>query len=94
MSEPKGEAFWRRVVGEVEGGRSSSDVAHRHGVSVSSVVRWRGKLRASSVTAIVPVRVTGDAGRRVEVHVGGVRLVFEEGTEPSYVAAVARAFGA
>jgi len=41
---------------------------------------------------LLPVKVTGGSVRRQCVLViDGVRLEFEEGTDPSYVAAVARA---
>ncbi len=94
MANPKGEEFWRRVVGEAEG-RSAAQVAARHGVSLSSVHRWQQKLAARVRPAIVPLRVSEtESARRVEVRVGDVRVVFEEGTDPTYVAAVARALGA
>lgn len=95
MANPKGEAFWRAVVVEAEG-RSAAQVAARHGVSLSSVHRWQQKLAAKARTAIVPLRVAEAAAvaRRVEVRVGEVKVVFEEGTDPAYVAAVARALGA
>jgi hypothetical protein len=41
---------------------------------------------------LLPVRVTGDAvTRRCGLVVDGMRLDFEEGTDPAYLASVARA---
>jgi transposase-like protein len=95
MAMPRGEEFWRRVVVEAEG-KSATAVAAKHGVSVCSVLRWRQKLRTGvdGSTALVPVRVVGTSARRVEVQIGGVLVGFAEGTDPSYVAALARALGA
>jgi hypothetical protein len=102
MAAAKSEGFWRRVVSEVEGGKGVGEVARRHGVSASSVLRWRAKLGSATATSLVPIRVSaacppsrGEAGpgRRVKLEVGEVGVYFEEGTDPGYVAAVARALG-
>src|SRR5580693_5103303 len=99
MKEPKGRAFWERAVREVEGGASQTTVAAKHGVAASTVGYWVRLLRreragggvAEPSSALVPVRVAGTERHRVEVAVGGARVQFEEGTDPSYVAAVVRA---
>ncbi len=92
MAESRSEEFWKRLVAEAATGKSASEVARRHGVSACSVLRWRAKLLSEKQsTALVPVRITGTPARRVEIEVGAVRVSFEEGTEPRYVAAVAQA---
>ena len=93
MAEARSEAFWQRLVAEVAGGKAVSDVAHRHGVSASSVLRWRDKLAGTS-PSLVPVRITAAGPRQVELQVGIARVSFDEGTDPGYIAAVARALGA
>jgi hypothetical protein len=43
----------------------------------------------SDALALLPVRVSGAAAKLVEVELGGgLRLRFEEGCDPAYVAAV------
>lgn len=95
MREAYGREFWERVVREVEAGSTRAEVAARYGVAGSTVGHWVRRLereRAAKPTAtLVPVRVTGEARRRVAVAVGAARIEFEEGTDPGYVAAVVRA---
>ena len=94
MGIPRGEEFWRRVVAEAEG-KSATQIAAKHGVSLCSVLRWRQRLREEHAPALVPVRVAAaPASRRLELRVGEAHVAFEEGTDPTYVAAVARALGA
>jgi transposase-like protein len=100
MTEPKGRAFWERAVHEVEAGVPQTQVAAKHGVAASTVGYWVRRLRRERMetdvpvgraSALVPVRVVGTERHRIEVAVGGARVQFEEGTDPSYVAAIARA---
>lgn len=93
MSEARGSAFWLRLVGEVEAGGRPLEVARRNGVSQSALLRWRRKLgKGSSVSgALLPVRIAEGRVRRVEVAIGSHRLSFDEGSEPSYIAALVHA---
>lgn len=90
MSNARGSAFWERLIREVEAGGGARDVAQRHGVSQSALASWRRKLRISSA-GLLPVRMVEGAQRRIEVIVGAHRVSFEEGSEPSYVAALVHA---
>ena len=95
MSERRGRGFWARIAEEVEAGATQKEAAARHGVAVTTVGYWVRRLereRESSLLpggAIVPIRLVGEERRRVIVE--GGRVEFEEGTDPSYVAAVVRA---
>ena len=93
MSNGRGSAFWERLVREVEAGGHARDVAQRHGVSASGLLFWRRKLRTEGTRSggLLPVRVLGESRRRMDVSVGAHRLSFEEGSEPSYVAALVQA---
>lgn len=95
MSSDRGRAFWLKLFNEVESGASQTSVAKRYRISPS----WLGKrcraLRDERpATALLPVRMVEGRARRVEIVVGNVRLGFEEGTDPAYVASVARALTA
>lgn len=86
---------WERLVAELErGDETQVEFAERHGVALSTLRYWLYKLRderegstARSVE-LLPVRLTSPAGRHFEAQVAGIRLRFEVGTEPAYVAAV------
>ena len=95
MAEEKGREFWERLAREVSTGSTRAQVAARYGVAGSTVGHWVRRLeRERSVkpaATLVPVRITGEARRRVAIAVGAARVEFEEGTDPAYVAAVVRA---
>ncbi|WP_437763072.1 helix-turn-helix domain-containing protein [Sorangium sp. So ce281] len=93
MGQHREQQFWEQLVAEVDGGATQTDIARRYGVSVSSLARWGRRLKEEGPRAhLLPVRVTTGASRRpCGLMVDGVRLEFEEGTDPAYVAAVARA---
>jgi serine/threonine protein kinase len=85
-----GQDHWKRVVGNVERGEEIVSVATRHGLSVANLATWsRLAADAKTIRSFVPTITAGP--RRLRVELGGIRLVFEEGAEPAYVAAIARA---
>lgn len=77
----------------MEEGASQAETARRYGVSASQLGRWVQRLKQEKRgVQLLPVRVTeGAALRQCRLVVEGVRLEFEEGTDPAYGAAVARA---
>lgn len=93
----KSRAFWERVVAEAEACGSQSEAARRHGVSQSGLGYWVRKLVAERPRAaeprLLPVRVTGTVPmpRRMGLIVDDLRIEFDEGTEPAYLAAIAKA---
>jgi transposase-like protein len=93
MGQHRERGFWERLVAEVKGGATQAEIARRYGVSPSQLGRWARRLEEEKPRAqLLPVRVTGGPTlRRYGLLVDGVRLEFEEGAEPAYVAAVARA---
>ncbi|WP_438017763.1 helix-turn-helix domain-containing protein [Sorangium sp. So ce315] len=93
MGQHREQQFWEQLVAEVEGGARQAEIARRYGISVSNLARWARRLKEERPRAqLLPVRVTAGPSRRpCGLLVDGVRLEFEEGTDPAYVAAVARA---
>ena len=89
----RGRAFWERLTREIEeSGATITGVARRHGVSESALGYWKRRLHdEAKPAALLPVRVVGTGPHRLEIEAGGVRVVFDEGIEPAYVAAIARA---
>ena len=69
-------------------------VAAKHGVSDAALKYHLYKSKSSTAVkskalALLPVRLTGAAAKQVELEFGaGLRLRFEEGCDPAYVAAV------
>lgn len=97
MAQAKERAVWERIVAEVEGGLSQREAAQRYGVSVAGVGHWVRRLRQEKAERptpqLLPVRLTTSslARRRCTLLVADLRLEFEEGAEPAYIAALARA---
>lgn len=92
MSQGRGRAFWEKLVREVEDGASQSSVAKKYQVSQSWVGIWCRRLRGESGNAaLLPVRIVDVRTRRLDVFVGSMRVSFEEGTNPAYVADLTRA---
>jgi len=90
MASRRGKAFWERLVREVAAGASQVEVARRHGVSQSWLGSWCRRLRHEAPRpALLPVRLIEERPRRLELTVGNVRVSFETGTDPAYVAALA-----
>jgi hypothetical protein len=94
-SSTRGVEFWARVVTEArKGGIPHAEVAAKHGVSDAALKYHlykspRHRVAKSNVMALLPVRVSGTAAKQVELDLGaGLRLRFEEGCEPGYVAAL------
>ena len=92
MAQRRDKAFWERLVREVSAGASQVSVAARHGVSATWLGMWCRKIRATDASrgALLPVRVVEQRARRVELVIGAARLAFDEGTDPRYVAELAR----
>jgi len=94
-SPTRGAEFWAPIVAEARAGLVPRvAVAAKHGVSDAALKYHLYKTTGSTVVAskalaMLPVRVTGAAGKQVELEFGaGLRLRFEEGCDPAYVAAV------
>jgi hypothetical protein len=99
MGRFKGRAFWERVVADVDAGASQAEAAQRHDVSQSGLAYWVRQLGAEKARSadpqLLPVRISGNvAARRLGLVVDDLRLEFDDGTDPAYVAAVARALRA
>ena len=101
MAQPKGRAFWQRVIADVEAGMVQTEAARRHGVSASGLGYWVRKLRREpprpAEPRLLPVRITSAPSpsvSRCSLVVDGLRVEFEEGTAPAYVAAVVQALRA
>ena len=88
--------FWSMVVAEAkEGAIPRVAVAAKHGVTDAALKYHLYKTSVSTVVkskpvAMLPVRVSGTAANQLELQFGpDLRLRFEEGCDPAYVAAVA-----
>ena len=70
------------------------DVAAKHGVTDAALKYHLYKSAGATAVkgkalALLPVRVSGTAAKQIELEFGaGLRLRFEEGCDPAYVAAV------
>jgi transposase-like protein len=91
----RGAEFWATVVAEArKGAIPRVDVAAKHGVSEAALKYHLYKSTGSAAVkgkalALLPVRVSGTPAKQVELEFGaGLRLRFEEGCDPVYVAAV------
>ena len=96
MAQARERAVWERIVAEVEAGLSHSAAAQRFGVSASGVGHWVRRLREEKALRpapqLLPVRLTSSPSRgRCTLVVDDLHLTFDEGTDPGYVAALARA---
>ncbi len=93
---PHSASFRRRVVAEsCEPGSRISAVAARHGISTSTLHRWRRQSVSGGVPAAVPVVVSGDGGSALEIWVAGMSLRlpadFDEGQAARALRAMRRA---
>lgn len=94
MAKAHSHEFWERLVREVRAGGRQVDVARRHGVSTSRLSQWCQRTKAAqpeSVTLLPVQSVIARTPRQLELLVAGARVVFEEGVDADYVAALARA---
>lgn len=66
MTAPLSNDLRERVVGAVESGESCRSVAARFGVSVSSVVKWHQRYRATG--SVAPGKMGGHRKRVLEPH--------------------------
>lgn len=91
----RGAEFWAAVVAEVKSGDLPRvQVAAKHGVSDAALKYHLYKTaparppKASS-PELLPVRLSGSVAKQIEFEFGGgLRLRFEEGCDPAYVAAI------
>jgi hypothetical protein len=91
----RGKEFWAALVAEVEKGELPRvHVAAKHGVSDDALKYHLYKARnakapKTKALALLPVRLSGTASKQLDLDLGGgLRLRFEEGCEPAYVAAI------
>ena len=91
---------WRTLVSEWRSsGTKAQEFARTRGLKPANLYYWSSVLARAAEPApapmpkLLPVRVTSQTPRSpaVELAVGPTRVRFEEGTSPSYVAALARA---
>src|SRR4051794_30868748 len=103
MAKARERAVWERIVAEVGAGLSQREAAARYGVSAAGVGHWVRRLREEkeqrATPQLLPVRLTpspamSTARRRCALVIDDVHVEFEEGVEPGYIAAVARALRA
>ena len=91
----RGAEFWAAVVAEVKNGDLPRvQVAAKHGVS-DAALKYHlyktvpARTPKGSSPELLPVRLSGSVAKQVEFEFGGgLRLRFEEGCDPAYVAAV------
>jgi transposase-like protein len=97
MGRHKGRAFWERAVADAQACASQAEAARRHGVSTSGLAYWVRRLgEAQPLPApepqLLPVRLTGHVmPHRLELVVADLRVEFDEGADPMYLAALAKA---
>ena len=94
-SGPRGVEFWAVVVAEAKKGViPRAEVAAKHGVTDAALKYHlykspRRTVAKGDALALLPVRMSGTAAKQVELELGaGLRLRFEEGCDPAYVAAL------
>lgn len=94
-SSARSAEFWSSLVAEVKKGEiPRAHVATKHGVSDAALKYHvykspRAKAPKSKALALLPVRLSGTTVKQVEFEFsGGLRLHFEEGCEPAYIAAI------
>jgi len=91
----RGAEFWAAVVDEVKkGDLPRVQVAAKHGVSDAALKYHLYKTVPArspkgSSPELLPVRLSGSVTKQIEFEFGGgLRLRFEEGCDPVYVAAI------
>jgi hypothetical protein len=91
----RGAEFWATVVAEAKLGTIPRvAIAAKHGVSDAALKYHLYKSTGSTsvkrtAPALLPVRLAGTVAKQVELEFGaGLRLRFEEGCDPAYVAAL------
>jgi hypothetical protein len=94
-SSIRGAEFWATAVAEAQRGTiPRSQVAAKHGVTDAALKYhlYKSPRRASTKShalALLPVRLSGTAAKQLEIELGpGLRLRFDEGCDPGYVAAL------
>ena len=89
-------ADWERLISEFErGSETQVQFCARRSVAVATLQFWLRRLRRGreKSVSVVPVRLSDGAARRlvVEAELGTLRLRFDDGLAPEYIAAVLRA---
>lgn len=91
----RGAEFWAMVVAEArKGALPRVQVAAKHGVTDAALkyhlYKTPGRASVKSdALAVLPVRLSGTTPKQVEVELSAsVRIRFEEGCDPTYVAAL------
>jgi hypothetical protein len=90
-------ADWEKLISEFErSGESQQQFCTRRSVADATLQYWLRRVRRSGQekgVSVVPVRLSDGASRRlmVEADLGSLRIRFEEGLSPEYIAAVLRA---
>jgi len=94
-SPTRGAEFWATVVAEVrKGALPRAQVAAKHGVTDAALkyhlYKTPGRASVKSdALALLPVRLSGTTPKQVEVELSAsLRVRFEEGCDPAYVAAL------
>jgi hypothetical protein len=94
-SPVRGAEFWATVVAEArKGAHPRAQVAAKHGVTDAALKYHLYKTPGSpsakrDALALLPVRLSGATPKQVEVELSAsLRLRFEEGCDPAYVAAL------
>jgi hypothetical protein len=94
-SSARGAEFWAIAVAEAQRGAiPRSQVAAKHGVTDAALKYHlykspRRPSTKSDALALLPVRLSGTAAKQVEVELSSsLRLRFDEGCDPAYVAAL------
>lgn len=91
---------WRALVAEWKAsGQTAKDFARERDMASTSLFYWSSVLRREEAVRgparLLPVRVTAGAAAlrtaQLELAVGAMRVRFDDGTAPHYVAAIARA---
>jgi hypothetical protein len=87
--------FWKQLVGEIERGERTAEVARRHRVQAKTLTWWRWKLRSTRSTGVdarfLPVVVKQAEARFdsfIELRVRDVTVRVVGGTDVGYVAAL------
>jgi hypothetical protein len=96
----RGREHWAALVADWRAsGTSGSEFARVHGLKPANLYYWSSVLGREAdrpAAKLLPVHVAPHLVRaaRFELLVGGLRLRFDEGASPAYIADLARSLGA
>ena len=100
MAESERQAFWRRLLAEVDRGATVREVAARRNVNARTLAWWCSRLRRErreETVSLLPVVVRGGAVTHpspIEIQVSGVTVRVEHGVDVGYVVALVHALRA